>query len=687
MKASAILFTCLATVPLRAQTAADMEVVLAKISTYQYGADPAPLVQLDETVGRLSGSADKRRMAEGLLLKFVQSNATPAGKESAFRQLSLVGSTASVPVLAPLLIKVDTAELARYALAAIPGSEADDALRQALGRAPSDRIRIGLINSLGRRRVSKAVTAIAAFTSGPNAEVGAAAAAALATIADGPALNALAAARKTSTAAQRDRMSEAYLVCADHLAANGDKAAAIKVYQELIAPAESASIRARALKSFAAADARAAMPALSAELRSNSPERQVPAIRLMAAIPGPDVSKTLLAEYPKLTPVAQIHILTALGARADASAKPLVLTAIKSPDRAVRAAALSALVSLGDASNVVMLAEVAATGDEPETSSSRRALHAMRGAEIDRAIVTGMNSTTGKVKAELIMAAGERAATSAAAALIKAAQDSDPDVRREALRAVRNVGGAAQTPALLDMLLKANSAMERRDATQTLSAVMRRAEPSPVAAVVAAYKSSPSREAKASLLEVMGQTSSAEALPVLRDALKDPEPEIVRAAILALTGWDNPAPIPDLLNLAKTTQRPAAEAPAGAVGTERSMPQPQAGGGRGGRGGAGGGGGRGMAPPTNNIQILALRGVLRLVVLQSERTSAQSGRLLADVMSLATQVAEKRSVLGLLPYFPSQESLEVAQAAVRDEAVANEAKVALDQVTEGLKAK
>ena len=75
------------------------------------------------------------------------------------------------------------------------------------------------------------------------------------------------------------------------------------------------------------------------------------------------------------------------------------------------------------------------------------------------------------------------------------------------------------------------------------------------------------------------------------------------------------------------------------------------------------------------------------MILQSDRTPAETGRLLAEVMSLSSQLPEKRNVLGLLPYFPSKESLEVAQAAARDDAVANEAKVAVDQVTEGMKAR
>ena len=232
------------------------------------------------------------------------------------------------------------------------------------------------------------------------------------------------------------------------------------------------------------------------------------------------------------------------------------------------------------------------------------------------------------------------------------------------------------------MLLKSSSAVERRDAAQTLATVLKRAQPAPVASVISAYNNAPSREAKIALLDVLGQTSSNEALPVLRAGIKDSDPEIARAAILALSNWDNPTPLMDLLNLAKTAPKPAAAETAplppasGRTGANRPAGAPP-----------GGGGGRGMAPPTNNLQILALRGVLRLSVLESKRTPAESGRLLEEVMSLATQVPEKRSVLSQLTYFPSKESLEVAKASVNDPSVSDEARVALDQVTEGMKVK
>src|SRR5215207_2693332 len=113
----------------------------------------------------------------------------------------------------------------------------------------------------------------------------------------------------------------------------------------------------------------------------------------------------------------------------------------------------------------------------------------------------------------------------------------------------------------------------------------------------------------------MGQTSSPEALPVLRAGIKDSDPEIARAAILGLSAWDSSAPLTDLLNLAKSAPRPnTAELTA--------TPGGQGAGGAG-RPGGGGGGGRGMAPPTNNVQILALRGVLRLIVLESKRSASE----------------------------------------------------------------
>ncbi|MGH9720320.1 MAG: HEAT repeat domain-containing protein [Bryobacteraceae bacterium] len=648
-------------IPASAQTA-NLDALLTRIATYQYGGDPSATIQLDELIGKASAPAESRRTIETRLLQFLQSNATPAGKEAAYRGLSLIGSNASIPILAPMLTTIDTADLARYALAAIPGPAVDDALRKALLQAPGDRIRIGLINSLGRRRDAKAVSVLAPLISPGNLEVAAAAAAALASIADRAALDVLSAGRNKAAGPLRDLATEAYVVCADHFAGRGEKAVAANAYKQVIAETTGA-IRTRALTGITAADSKAAVPILTAEIRSADPERQVVAIRLLNGVAGSDVTKALVAELPKLPPVAQVHLLTAVASRGDTIASPAVASALRSADSAVRAAALTALGKLGDASSVAVLTESAASGKDPEQSAARRSLYTLRGTPVDAAIVSGIASSSGRTKIELMIAAGERATLSAAPALSTAAQNTDTEVRREALRALRNVGGAAQAPALLDLVLKASTAPERREAAQTLALALKRSQPAPVKSVLSAYGGGATKEARLSLLDVLGQTSSGEALPLLRSGIKDADPEIARGAILALTNWDDATPLHDLLALARGASRSAPEEAPGSRGV------------------------RGALPPTNNLQILALRGVLKLALLPSQRSVSENGLLLAEAMRLASQAPEKRTILSLLPSFPSKESLAVAQAATRDREVANEAKLALDQVNEALRLK
>ena len=49
-------------------------------------------------------------------------------------------------------------------------------------------------------------------------------------------------------------------------------------------------------------------------------------------------------------------------------------------------------------------------------------------------------------------------------------------------------------------------------------------------------------------------------------------------------------------------------------------------------------------------------------------------------MKLAQQADEKRSVLALLPRFPTKEALQMAEAAESDAAIANEAKAAVQRL-------
>src|SRR5207244_1485934 len=100
--------------------------------------------------------APQKREIEQKFIAFLKSDATLAGKDFICKQLSVMGSEASVPVLTTLLQDPKTADMARYALERIPGAAVDRALRDALPKS-TGKTRIGIVNTLGERRDAAAV--------------------------------------------------------------------------------------------------------------------------------------------------------------------------------------------------------------------------------------------------------------------------------------------------------------------------------------------------------------------------------------------------------------------------------------------------------------------------------------------------------------------------------------------------
>jgi len=289
----------------------------------------------------------------------------------------------------------------------------------------------------------------------------------------------------------------------------------------------------------------------------------------------------------------------------------------------------------------VKLAGVAARPDGAERDAARESLYLLRGTDVETAIVAGISSAAGNARLELIRAAGERRLLAAGDALVAAARDPDRPVRRESLRALRNVAGPAHSQALLDLTLNARDDSDRREFARALATALKRSERPPIGGTIAAYRSAENVQVRAALLDVMGQVSAEEALPVLRSSLDESQPEIARAAILALSEWLTPAPMPDLLAVAGSGSNPA-------------------------------------------HRILALRGYIRLIPAPSSRSMKETVSLLAGAMNLAGQPDEKKAILSLLSNYPTREALEIADTAAKDSAVAREAKAAAGRIRLGL---
>ena len=615
---------------LQGQTA-NLDQQLAAAGKWNHGQSQAPLRAVSDAIQKAVSPAEKLAM-EKRFLAFLQSEATPASKDFICRQLFQIGSEASVPVLTPMLTASGTSDAARYALERIPGAAVDRALRDALSKT-SGRTRIGIVNSIGQRRDAGAVALLRPLATGPDAATAAAALNALAVIADPAAVQALGQIAGAAGGEAKRAADEAYLKAADNLVERGNKSAGLPIYRKLYAATEPPIVRAGALNGLIRTDPQVGTVLLEA-LRGTDARLQSIAVRALAQSSG----KQLAADLQKLPEPARVRVLGSLAERRESTALPVFLASLKDPSAAVRLAALDGIGVVGDASTVGTVAALAAGDAEPERAAARLCLSRIPGKAVDQKIVDDLGSADAKLRLELIRAAGARGTAAASPALLKLARDSNDEIRREAVRALRETASNAEVAGLAALVVNPVSAGERVEIGRSLAAALRRGDGSRIEDVLSAYAPATDAAARATLLSTMGPTGNAKALPVLRAGLRQEDAEVKRAAILALTDWPDGTPVPDMFEVARGASNPA-------------------------------------------HQVLALRGAIKLTGLAvPARPARDTVQLLADAMSLARQVEEKRAVLAALPRFPVPEALALARKSLDDPQVAAEAKQAVGRL-------
>lgn len=378
-------------------------------------------------------------------------------------------------------------------------------------------------------------------------------------------------------------------------------------------------------------------------LKSPDAEMQTGAIAIVRDIPGEEVTKALAQELPKLGPTAQVQLLSALADRGDVAALPAVIDSSKSQDESVRVAALKAIGQLGNASSVPLLAERAATSKGEEQKAARESLYRLRGPEVDAAILQNVPAAAAKVKVELVSAIGERNIAGSVETLLNAARGEDRKVRIESLKVLKIVGAADAMPALVSLLLDIKSDADRAEAEKTVAAVAHKIEGKDrqAAAVLAVLPNVKDNADRASLLRVLGRIGDDSSLPTLRTALSSREAEIQDAAIRALSDWPTSEPVSDLLKVAQTAENA-------------------------------------------RYKILALRGFVRLLGLDSARTPAETVDLYKKAMDLAGDAQEKKRVLSGLVAAKSLGTLNMAADYLDDLALHLEAESAAVQIAQGI---
>jgi HEAT repeat protein len=558
----------------------------------------------------------------------IKSDAGWQAKYDACTRLRQAGTVKSIPALASLLGDEKLSHMARYALEPMPYPEATDALRTALGKTKGQQ-KLGVITSLGVKRDEKSVKAIAKALKDEDADVARAAAGALGRIGTVSSNGALAKFAKSAPEALQDAVAEGQLAGAGMLVDDGKGNLAVPFYSALLSDKRE-FVHLGALRGLANADPGGAVALLSKTLSGDDAVKRNFAAQLVAELPGADMTKPLADTFPSLPPVAQAALVRGLGDRKDSAARETVVAALASSDKDVKVAAAKALGTVGNEADVPALAALLGSGDADLAAAARLALGNVDNKGFDDAIATAVAGTSGAARAGLVELLSDRMAPKAAQTALQSLSDGDPAVRTAALHSLTKLGGAAEAPAVIDVLKKSADASERTEASNALNAICSMNGDAVLPVVLDSMKGA-NVETRGALMRGLGVIGSAKALEPVVAALHDRNADISGVAIRVLAEWKTTDAAPYLLKLSQ---------------------------------------GKNAARKDT-----ALRGYVRLA--QAEQNNDAKAQMLTAVMAIAKKPEEKWLVLPAYGTLATKQSLDTLTPMLDDASIRNEAGNAL----------
>jgi HEAT repeat protein len=626
-------------------SAQNLDEALQKIANFKFGDSREPESAVNDIVRKADNAGGaERKAAEEKLLALLKANPSPDCVDFLCRQLMIIGSEACVPLLGPMLTKDEkSADWARYALEGIPGDAVDKALIKAAAGA-SGRARVGILNSLGNRKSKSAVKTLAGFTKDQDKAVASAAIAALGQIGGDDATDAVAKARGGDNKAVAD---DAYIACANLYLADGKKNKAEKILDELNNASEPPRIRAAAVTALAKAGPSKTQAALIDLLRGDDKYLRAVAVGLLRNSGEKDTTAAVAQALPSLTPAAQVLALGILEHRDEKSALGAVSSVASSADPAVKVAAIHALGVLGDSATVPMLLTAATSGEDEVKRTANDSLDVLRGKDVDEMMLGALAGSDTDTRGVLIRSLATRGAKSALPALYTATGDSDEGIRAKAFDALGTLAGPGDLTKLIDLLAKINGNSAQPQAESAVVAVSQKVPDGTARAkaVLDALSASKDEKVRASYTKVAGRIGDSNALPTLRElAAQSKEESVQDAAVRALCEWSTAETLDDLRKMAADSKN-------------------------------------------DTFRALAFNGMIRIVRMDNGPDLETQLKVYAEALALAKSPDDKRLVLAGLGRVADARALELAKKLEADEAVKEEAKQAIEQITKATEKK
>jgi len=160
---------------------AAVDTAIKSLETYDWGSNRKALNPIDDAINATHGDTAARKALEKRLLDALSGGISRSAQDYVCRRLRVMGTSQSVKTLSDLLLSEKSSHIARYALGCIPDDKAVESLRAALPKV-SNKLKSGIIGSLGVHRDKESVKAISKHLGDSDTQVARAAAHSLALI-------------------------------------------------------------------------------------------------------------------------------------------------------------------------------------------------------------------------------------------------------------------------------------------------------------------------------------------------------------------------------------------------------------------------------------------------------------------------------------------------------------------------
>jgi HEAT repeat protein len=533
---------------------AEVEQLLANISTYQYNQSLEPMVRLDSIIRQIENQNDVVEI-ENLMIEQLQKECSEDGKDQICRRLRIIGTEKSAPVLIEMLNNSADFEKSLFALENIEGSAVDELLYKEFSkRAGTQKIR--LTNVMGLRSIEKSIPDLEKLVHVNEKIQAAAAVSALGQMPSEKVIKILLSNVDKTSGDIQLRLLNTVIQLSEKLQ---DSTRSKTILTNIFKKKYTVVTRLAALAQMIKIDTEYGTDLLLEAISSNNSKMRRGSLALIHLLPdGPKLNE-IIANSNKLSADETLLLIHALSRKPGSNYSDFFLDCAKSKNDKIRFAGLSALRYAKTATVIPHLISVAASATGCERTITRESLYLINAPETDALLLKMLNESENQEKSEIIRCIGQRQIKESMMRLTQLATDHDKNINRSAVSAIKSLAEVQDIKLIADLLLKINDPVREKDLVATLQILVIQIDPPEQRAteILSIIKTVSDDEKKGQLMQVLGVSGNPQALPVLESAINGSNPGLKKNAIKSVSLWPNEAPADMLLTSAQNSKSKA----------------------------------------------------------------------------------------------------------------------------------